>query len=220
MALDRGSANSDGQPAVEALLIDFGNVVGFFDHRRACVQLAALSSDATVTANDVAAVLFGDTVEEDFDCGRLTTETFASCLRSTLALDGSDELIAAAWGDIFTPNPAMHELLVELRARSYRLILASNTNEIHFDWIKRGFAPSLALFDALVLSFDVGARKPAPAFYARCVDAAQCGASACLYIDDRADLVAAAHALGIRGLVYDREADVRAALQSAGVLPA
>lgn len=75
---------------------------------------------------------------------------------------------ARAWCDIFTPNPAIEELIVREKDRGTRLVLASNTNELHYQWFSRVFARVLKLFDEQVLSFRVGARKPDVRFFEEC----------------------------------------------------
>ena len=82
-------------------------------------------------------------------------------------------------------------------------MLASNTNELHFEWFSRQFEPVLRLFDELVLSFRVGARKPAVHFFEACIRASGHAADRIIYIDDRPDYVAAASALGLRAFGYD-----------------
>jgi HAD superfamily hydrolase (TIGR01509 family) len=61
----------------------------------------------------------------------------------------------------------------------------------------------LRLFDEQVLSFRLGARKPAAEFFEACIRAAARPAEQIIYIDDRRDYVAAANALGMRAFVYD-----------------
>ena len=57
--------------SVSTIVFDFGNVLGFFSHRRAAEQLAAYS-DAAPEA--IQAYLFGGKLEEDFECGRMSAE--------------------------------------------------------------------------------------------------------------------------------------------------
>ena len=54
-----------------------------------------------------------------------------------------------------------------------------------------------------VLSFRVGARKPAVPFFEACIRASDRAADEIIYIDDRPDYVAVATALGMRAFVYD-----------------
>jgi len=184
------------------IVFDFGNVIALFDHMIACRRLASLSRQA-LNPQDVYERIFNTTLEEDYDCGRLSTAAFVEGLRRDLRLEASDDAIVHAWCDIFTPNPAIEEVIVREKRRGTRLVLASNTNELHFEWFSRQLEPVLRLFDEQVLSFRVGARKPAVQFFEACIRASGRTADQIIYIDDRRDYVAAGRALGMQAFVYD-----------------
>jgi putative hydrolase of the HAD superfamily len=192
---------------IRCILLDFGNVVAFFDHRKACQQLAALSSVST-TADDVYDAIFERGLEVDYDTGRISTASFLSVLRTTFHLEATDAEIGRAWSDIFIANDAVVAAIPAMKDRGLRLVLASNTNALHHDWFSREFADTLALLDAQVLSHRVGSRKPERAFFEACLNAAECPASACLYLDDREEFVAAGRHLGLNGLVYTPSLDL------------
>jgi HAD superfamily hydrolase (TIGR01509 family) len=196
---------------IRCVLLDFGNVIAFFDHRKACQQLARLSS-AGFDADAIYHTIFEDGLERGYDTGQLTTVEFIDRLRRAFALEASDAEIASAWSDIFTPNPAMTETILALKARGVRLVLASNTNALHHDWFARVFREPLSALDAQVLSYQVGSRKPEHPFFAACLDAAHCRAGECLYVDDRQDFVDVGRELGLCGLVYTPEVDVLGAM--------
>ena len=184
------------------IVFDFGNVIALFDHMIACRRLASLSRQA-LDPQDVYERIFNTTLEEDYDCGRLSTATFIERLRRDLQLEASDEAIAHAWCDIFIPNPAIEEVIVREKRRGTRLVLASNTNELHHQWFSRMFDRVLGLVDEQVLSFRVGARKPDVRFFEACIRAAGRAPEEIIYIDDRPDYVAAGRALGMQAFVYD-----------------
>jgi len=180
---------------------DFGNVLAFFDHVKAARQLAALARPR-IDTQLVFDRVFSTSLEERYDSGRMSTADFIGALRAELGLQATDEEIARAWNDIYAPNEAMLEVMASLESTGVRLLLASNTNELHYGWFRPLFAQTLDLFDAEVLSFRVGCRKPDRRFYDACLEAAGVPMSDCLYIDDREDLIAAAHAIGIPGVWY------------------
>jgi putative hydrolase of the HAD superfamily len=184
------------------ILFDFGNVIALFDHMIACQQLASLSRSPSDAA-DVYDRIFKTSLEEDYDCGRVSTAAFIERLRQELRLEASDDEIARAWCDIFTPNPAIEEVIVREKQRGTRLVLASNTNELHYQWFSRAFESVLQLFDEQVLSFRVGARKPDVRFFDACIRVSGRAADQIIYLDDRSDYVAAASALGMQAFVYD-----------------
>ena len=93
------------------IVFDFGNVIALFDHMVACQRLASLSRPPR-DPEDVYERIFKTSLEEDYDCGHLSTAAFVERLRRDLQLEASDEVIAHAWCDIFTPNPAIEEVIV------------------------------------------------------------------------------------------------------------
>ena len=193
----------------KTVILDFGNVVAFFDHRRACRQLASLSGRGS-DEDDVFREVFETSLEHDVDAGVIPPDRFIDILRGRFWLDGTDDQIRTAWCDIFTPNEAMAALIPRLKQDGLRLVLASNTNPLHFDWIAREFFALLSHFDALVLSHQVGARKPDARFFAQCRDASHAEAGECLYVDDRSDFVDVARGMGMKGVVYRPDVDLGA----------
>ena len=190
------------EPTARCIVFDFGNVIALFDHMVACQRLASLSRPPR-DHHDVYERIFKTSLEEDYDCGRLSTAAFVERLRRDLQLEASDEIIARAWCDIFTPNPAIEEVILREKRRGTRLVLASNTNELHYQWFSRVFDRVLELFDEDVLSFRVGARKPDVRFFEACIRASGRTVDQIIYIDDRRDYVAAGRALGMQAFVYD-----------------
>jgi HAD superfamily hydrolase (TIGR01509 family) len=186
---------------MQSLVLDLGNVLAFFDHRRACRQIAALARPGT-TEDAVFDLLFHQPLERQYDTGEITTAEFIAALRSAFGITATDDAVAEAWSDIFQPNGDLIAQLPALKAAVKTLVLASNTNELHFNRIRSIMPGAIALFDATVLSFQVGLRKPSDEFFERVIAAARGQAADCVYVDDRPDLVAAATALGMRGCVY------------------
>jgi glucose-1-phosphatase len=198
----------EGTPVtLRAVVFDFGNVVAFFDHRVACRQLAELSQGA-MHPDAIYATVFGGGLEADYDCGRCSTAEFLDRVRRTLHLDAPDAAIARAWSDMFRPNDAVASVIAALKTRGIRLVLGSNTNALHHDWFARQFADTLTAFDAQILSYQIGCRKPDRRFYEACIAAAGCTAAECAYVDDRADLIAAGRALGLLSIVYTPDLDL------------
>ncbi|HUF47361.1 MAG TPA: HAD family phosphatase [Vicinamibacterales bacterium] len=199
---------------MRALLLDFGNVVGYFDHRRACRQLAELSRTA-MTEDEVYRTVFESPLEPDVDRGLVSTAAFVALLREHLHLDAADDAIARAWCDIFEPNVDLIAQLPALKARAGRLVLASNTNELHFSWIRRQFADALGWFDACVVSYEAGVLKPDRAFFEHCARVAGQAPAACVFVDDKPAFVDAARHLGMAGVVYTPGLDLLAAVERA-----
>ena len=81
-------------------------------------------------------------------------------------------------------------------------MLGSNTNDLHAAQFRRQFAETLANFDRLVLSYEVGHFKPSAAFYLACAEAAGAEPGDCVFIDDLLENVEGAQAAGLVGILF------------------
>jgi putative hydrolase of the HAD superfamily len=203
-------------PGVKNLILDFGNVIAFFDHRRASRQLASLAG-GEVTENAVFQAVFCTALEADFDCGKISAPEFVQRLRTLFRLAAPDEAIISAWCDMFWPNEEVVSLLPRLKESAAKLLLASNTNQLHYQWFTMRFAVPLALFDGFILSHRIGFRKPSLEFFKKCLEAAGAPPDDCVYVDDRPDFVEVARGIGLGGIVYTPGLDLTQALRTEGV---
>lgn len=199
---------------IRAIVFDFGNVVGFFDHRRASGRLAELGQ---ICPDALHADLFGGPLEDDYEAGRIGTDEFLRRLRALGRFSCADEELVRAYADIFWPNEPVCALIPRLRGR-YRLLLGSNTSELHSLHFRRQFADVLRHFDAVVLSHEIGARKPSRAFFECCERFAGYPADACLFIDDLPANVDGARAAGWHGVQYTGFYDLCRRLVEVGIV--
>jgi putative hydrolase of the HAD superfamily len=194
-----------------AIIFDFGNVVAHFDYARACAHFGGrngISGDeflAQLRERGLTPLL------HDYESGRITTRAFSKSVCTLARLeDVSHEEFVAAWCDIFWLNEPVARIVSQLKHRGYRLILGSNTNDLHAAQFRRQFPATIGQFDALVLSHEVGHMKPLPQFFHACAEAAGSPPEACIFIDDLPENVEGAKAAGMTGLVYrDPEALVQ-----------
>jgi putative hydrolase of the HAD superfamily len=183
---------------MHTLLLDFGNVVGYFDHRiavRQFVRHCDLDEDACFAA------LYDTGLEDDFEAGRVGPDEFVRRCCEAISYRGTPDQFRTAFRDIFTPNPDVCGLIPRLAAR-YRLVLASNTNELHSTHFREQFADVLRHFHALGLSHEAGARKPHRRFFEHCQRLADCPPGECLFVDDLPVNVEGARAFGWHAVQY------------------
>jgi glucose-1-phosphatase len=193
-------------------VLDFGNVVAFFDHRLTTNRLAPY---AGVSADALHDFVFRR-ILSDYETGRLSTNEFLTQVRQVCRLSCTDEFLIEAWTDIFWPNRDLINLLPQLE-QQYRLLLASNTNALHTQHFCRQFDHALQHFHARVFSHEVGAAKPDRAFYERCRRLADCAPSECLFVDDMPANVAGALAYGWNAFVYKGVGDLRVQFAEFGI---
>jgi FMN phosphatase YigB (HAD superfamily) len=198
---------------IKTIVLDFGNVIGFFEYR---ITLDRLVSHSPLSSEEMRRFLYGGELEDIYESGRISSAEFLRRVRDGCRLTCPDEALALAYADMFRPNEAVCALMPRLKPH-YRLLLGSNTNELHSRYFVQQFAQTMRHFDALVLSHEVGARKPRPEFFRHAQRVAGCAAVECLFIDDLPANVSGARALGWQGIVYTWETDLPAELGRLGV---
>src|SRR5580704_14215298 len=112
---------------IETIAFDFGQVLGFFDHRR---TLANLVRHTDMSAKEMFEEIYCGELEDEFESGRISDVEFLRRFRVQCRLQCDENYLAAAVADIFWPNEPLCALIPRLKQR-YRLVLGSNTNAIH-----------------------------------------------------------------------------------------
>jgi epoxide hydrolase-like predicted phosphatase len=107
------------------------------------------------------------------------------------------------FNDRITVNPRMVERVRTLRAAGYRTaLITNNIRELASGW--RTLLDFDDLFDAVVDSSDVGARKPSPAIFAIALERlGGVEARRAIFLDDAPGNVAGARAAGLRAILVD-----------------
>ena len=183
---------------IRALLFDLGNVLLYFSHERACEQMGRLCG---VEAGRIREIVFESGLEWQYERGSLTTEQFHRRFEEAVGRAVPADELTRAGCEIFWPNLTMEPVVRGLAESEHRLVLLSNTNVAHFEFVEREY-PILESFPSRVLSYEVGACKPDPKIFAAATEAAGCESCECFYIDDVPEYVEAACALGFDAVVY------------------
>lgn len=198
---------------VRSLILDFGRVIGYFDHGRTARRLAPHSRFSEAQIIDY---LYPDDLEDAYEKGLVDSGHIVETLRREFDLRCSDQEIREAVADIFWPNEELCALIPRWKSK-YRLVLGSNTNELHASHFRRQFGEVLGHFDGMILSHEIGVRKPQSRFFERCVEKAGCAPGSCLFIDDLSSNVAGARAAGLQALLYQDLPTLVAELRQLGI---
>ncbi len=108
-------------------------------------------------------------------------------------------------------------LLAELRARGTPLYALTNWSAEKFPIARRRF-DFLEWFDGIVVSGEVGVKKPDPRMFRLLIETLGLDPASAVYIDDAPANVAAAGAAGFRALHFESPGALRADLGRAGLL--
>ncbi|MFM5878460.1 HAD family hydrolase [Aeromonas sanarellii] len=170
-------------------------------------------------AAELAERLFNHPDWLEVDRGTLSLHTMARQAQARTGLSAADNLaILQAVPASLLPDPAMVALIEELHGAGHALYALSNMGHASIDWLER--QDFWRFFSGKVVSARVRMMKPEPDIYRYLLVSFDLQAEECLFIDDSPANVAAAEALGLRGLVFTDEPRCRQHLVEQGLLPA
>jgi FMN phosphatase YigB (HAD superfamily) len=176
----------------KAVVFDLGKVLLDFDYSRAARTLA---SGSRLDSEGIRLVLDQSPLLVEFETGSITPEEMHAEVVRRTGYPGNFSTFAAAFGDIFTEIPAMIELHAELRRRGVPTYIFSNTNGLAVEFIRRRF-PFFNTFTGYVFSHEVKSMKPDFRIYEAVEALSGFRGADLVYLDDRADNIAAGAARG------------------------
>jgi HAD superfamily hydrolase (TIGR01509 family) len=151
-----------------------------------------------------------------YERGEISTEAYHRYLCESGQLRMELAEFHQSWSAVFLPELLVPEALLAHLAKRYPLILVSNTNASHVDYIARHYNV-FPYFDARIFSHVVGALKPDPAIYEAAIAASGRPAEALFFIDDREENVRGAESMGIRAHQFTSLPNLLKTLRANGV---
>jgi putative hydrolase of the HAD superfamily len=204
----------EGNRLIRGVIFDFGNVICSFDVEIFLAKLHGWSGLDVETLRDR---VYGSRLHSRYERGEISSKEFHREVVRRIGVDVPVEELAEGFCNIFTPLESTHGLIRTLKGK-YRLGLLSNTNEWHFlRHIRK--VPVFPLFDAVTLSFEVGALKPEPEIYLDALRKLSLPPEDCVFIDDIGKYADGAAVMGIRGIRYTGHAELLRELSGLGVVP-
>ena len=134
---------------IEALLFDVGKVLIDFNFE---TGVEALHASCSISRDRFEEVLWDDTWIRRYERGEISTTQFHKYLCETAKLKMNLPDFRKTWSSVFLPGLIISEELVGALKRNYPLILVSNTNEAHFEFIRSRYR-IVDYFDHFVLSY-------------------------------------------------------------------
>jgi len=134
----------------------------------------------------------------DFECGRIAETEFEPSLARALTLTDHAGLIDRLFAGM-RPEPSMIEAVAAARRQGIRTGLLSNSWGHRYD--RSRFAE---LFDGIVISGDVGIRKPDPRIYALAAEELGLSAQEIVFVDDLEQNLTPAREAGMAAIHHTR----------------
>ena len=182
----------------KTILFDIGNVLigvdfpPFYEKVFGTLSLDSEKMDRFIKLRDL-----GDT-------GKISKEDFSRKVCDLSDKSVTEEEMVGAWNGIFSPISEMWEVVEILIEAGHRLILFSNTNDLHLDYLRPRY-PILREFPEGHFSCVEGCLKPDSEFFNRAIARFDLIPEETLYLDDSAENVEAGRVMGFRCHQYDQK---------------
>jgi putative hydrolase of the HAD superfamily len=198
---------------IQAILFDLGKVLVDFNFD---TGVQALHAACSISRDRLEEVLWDENCIRRYERGEISTSEFHTYLCETADLKLDFESFCRTWSSVFLPGMIVSESVLTALKRTYPLILVSNTNEVHVDFVRTNYR-LLDYFDHHIFSYEVGSLKPEREIFERAIAVSGHPAEALFFTDDREENISAATELGINAHQFKSESELVAALQQAGV---
>lgn len=175
-----------------------GKVLIPFDHEKG---LRILENQCGFSRDDIRSKIFASRELTLYQTGKISSEEFFREITRIINLEIDFAEFSRIWNHSFTFAPIIDEAIIESLSKRFRMLILSDTNPLHFEFIRENF-PVLRHFDEFVLSYEVGFQKPAPEIFLAAVERANCRARECFFTDDIAANADAARRTGIKAVQF------------------
>ncbi len=206
---------------IKLLVFDLGGVILPFEHKKIAFKLHEKSDLKDKTDPEEIFDFLFDSVNglvNPYEEGKMSSIEFYEELKRRFRLRLFFEEFKEIWNPIFTEDQEVVEILKSLKEMGYPLFLLSNTNELHFSYIRENY-PVVYLLDRWILSYEVGAKKPKKAIYDAIFENVNLAPWEVFYVDDQEQYVDAAKKLGIQAVQFVGAKNLREILKEEGLLP-
>lgn len=199
----------------KAIIFDLGNVTVSFNHNFAVDRVKYFTNR---DHNEIYQLFFESNLTRLFEEGKISPDEFYLKVSEQLSLNMAYEEFLIIWNEIFfvTEDNLRVHFLIEKLKQKFMLILISNINILHYEYLKKKY-DIFTKFDKQLLSYRLGLRKPDPLIYKRALLLTGTEKSGVIYIDDREDLIAAASKLGIKSIRFKNYSQLRRDLMDLGL---
>ena len=201
---------------IKAVIFDLGNVLVGFDHRIAVKKILRHTSKSTREIYDL---FFDSPFTREFEKGGISCREFFVKVKDMLGLKIGYEEFLPIWNEIFFAKPEMERFVASLNS-GRRLVLLSNINELHYEYLTAAFPYAFSLFspDKIIPSFRAGFMKPDRQIYELALSAAGVSRDEVVYVDDRLDLIEAASGYGIPSIQFKDIHQLRQEFLNLGII--
>ncbi len=178
---------------IKTIIFDFGDVFINLDKPAIQKELSLLGKISPPQIQEI---------NIPYETGKISTSECVNAFQKILTKATEKEIINA-WNSILLDFPEHRLQFIKDLAitKKYTLILLSNTNELHINWVKKHvpfYNIFKSCFDYFYLSHEIGLRKPEVSIFEFVLKQHQLNPLETLFIDDTKENTNAAKKMGIR----------------------
>jgi putative hydrolase of the HAD superfamily len=198
---------------IKAVFFDIGNVLLRFDPREVRRSIAAAVCQKP---SAILKLAWSGRLADGVERGTIPPREIYRSFQDILGYEGDYTAFRALWCGQFTLDTGSSKLLKRLSS-NVPVYLLSNTNHLHYEFIRRHYAFTRHIRGA-VLSYRLGLRKPEPGIYLAALKRACVRPEEALFIDDLPENVRGAQKVGMRAVRYEGAEKLEKLLVELGLL--
>lgn len=196
------------------LYFDLGKVLVNFSTDKMLSQVGAAMG---VPAETVRAAAFDSGLWRQHEAGQLSDGQFYEAFCAAVGRRPEYSALAAAATEIFDLNWPMLPIVTQLRQAGCAMGILSNTCAMHWDYCTDRYRVVAEGFPVHALSYRIGAVKPDSAIFHAAADLAGVRPEEVFFVDDMAEHVTGARAVGFDAVQFTSPAALAVELRNRGI---
>ncbi|OGU38418.1 MAG: hypothetical protein A2X61_11510 [Ignavibacteria bacterium GWB2_35_12] len=193
------------QKNIKNYVLDFGGVLYEINHFASFQDFFLLSKNPELFGDYSMKEYLNDELIIQFEKGLIEPVQFRNKVRGKLLLEAVDELFDKAFNEtLIKIKPDAIECVQKLKNKG-KVVLLSNTNQIHYEYFQKECEELFSLFDELYFSYLLGARKPEQEIFKILLQKTGFTPNETLFVDDSVENIAVAKDLGFATYMIDGE---------------
>ncbi|MCL2389181.1 MAG: HAD hydrolase-like protein [Elusimicrobia bacterium] len=190
--------------AIKVIVFDLGKVIFDFDINKLSKDISLHSSKP---ASEIYSIMLAYAHKWEslflYETGKISSQEFYENLKSVFSYNGTYEDFVLAWNSIFTPMENSINFIRSLRKTTpLEIAMLSNTNELHFEYLKNSNPEVFSWFNNFHLSHKMQSRKPESQIYQSLINFYKFSPEEIFFADDLEVNVSAARKHGIKAYTF------------------
>lgn len=183
---------------MKTFFFDLGNVIVYFEEKKIYEKTAyILGIDQAYLIEFLKKTSLNISLEKGLISDQKAYENILQIAKKKPSFSTFSEVLCST----FSLNTYILPVLSDLKNAGHKLVLLSNTHQIHYGFIKKNYSFH-KYFDQKILSYEEGVRKPDLEIFKIAVKKADCLIKDAFFIDDLQENVQTAKNFGIDSLVF------------------